>query len=229
MRKIALNFILIIFLFLFLFNNSSSCAELKPNETRFYRNDLVIKVFSAPPDDFKERKKWAFDISKPYLAQLPAKITVLYLTDDNKYLKSVSVSNSCIRAFMEKKLSKDKFLDCFKIELIDLTDYHEPQAKNDDIDYCELLNLMKSQELKELAFTYELSNKFDESINLYKQAFDLNSKDYIVAYKLATLFENKLDYKNALIYYKKTLEINPDFQDAKNKIDWIIKQYRGLI
>lgn len=197
------------------------------NKVYFYKNEVLIKSDILPPDNFDERKIWAFQLFKPYLKSYPSKITVFYNTQDELYKKAVSVSNIYIQSYLDKNISKENFIKSFRIELIDLKKEYSPVKTAIEPQQGDIARDINVEELKELAYTYKISGKYNEALRIYKQVSELNQYDYISTYWIGQIYQIQLDYKNALIYYKKTLDINPDFSSAKQELDWILSQNRG--
>ena len=68
----------------------------------------------------------------------------------------------------------------------------------------------ESHQLYQQACKLELQNKQEEAINLIKKAIDLSDSDAILYTKLAGLYADIGDYKNALGAYKAAIKLRPN-------------------
>ena len=86
---------------------------------------------------------------------------------------------------------------------------------------CDLVNQVQKNEAyyEDLASKYESSKSYDLAIQNYKMALTKGGDEYgICLSRLASLYLNKADYNQAIIYYKKHLANDPQDTYTLNEI-----------
>lgn len=69
-----------------------------------------------------------------------------------------------------------------------------------------------------LASLLAKNKEFDEAINHYQKAIQLAPQNFAYRINLARVYENMGDLENALAEYKTVYKINPESQEAKDKV-----------
>ena len=93
------------------------------------------------------------------------------------------------------------------------------------------LELLAQDKLKAEAYKFldealrlQSEGKYDEAIDQYVKAIEINSKDSRLHYNVGTAFQAKGDLEHAGRAYKKALEIDPLNEKAKSAIEFLTKQ-----
>ncbi len=93
------------------------------------------------------------------------------------------------------------------------------------------LELLAQDKLKAEAYKFldealklQSEGKYDEAIDQYVKAIEINSKDSKLHYNVGTAFQAKGDLEHAKRAYEKALEIDPKNDKARSAIDFLTKQ-----
>lgn len=74
------------------------------------------------------------------------------------------------------------------------------------------------------ALKLQTQGKYDEAINYYVKALEINPNDSKLHYNIGTAFQAKGDLEHAQQAYKKSLEVDPKNDKAKLALDLLIRQ-----
>lgn len=88
--------------------------------------------------------------------------------------------------------------------------------------------MVKIKEWIDKGSNYFDKGKFNEAINVYKKALDLEPKNVDVLIKIGLSYRHLEEYETAIDYYDKVLEIEPDNKTALNNIGYVM-EVRGEI
>lgn len=93
------------------------------------------------------------------------------------------------------------------------------------------LELVAQDKLKAEAYKFldealklQSEGKYDEAIDRYVKAVEIDSKDSRLHYNIGTAFQAKSDLEHAKKAYEKALEIDPKNEKARSAIDFLTKQ-----
>jgi len=101
----------------------------------------------------------------------------------------------------QKEEDEEKRTDFFKKSIINFKKSIEFKPKKDDL----------PEIYKNLGFIKKTIGDFDEAIDNYKKALEIDSANYIVMNNIADIFYETENYNSAIEYCGKALEINPRF------------------
>lgn len=76
----------------------------------------------------------------------------------------------------------------------------------------------------DIALKFQTENKYDEAIDSYVKAIQINQSDPKLHYNIGTAFQAKQDFEHAEAAYKKALEIDPNNEKAKAALELLTKQ-----
>ena len=82
----------------------------------------------------------------------------------------------------------------------------------------------QSSQFSNLALKLQSEGKYDEAIESYVKAIEINSNDAKLHYNVGTAFQAKEDFEHAEKAYKKSLEIDPNNEKAKSALELLSKQ-----
>lgn len=111
----------------------------------------------------------------------------------------------------------DNVFDFERPEVAELLIY--AYLKTNQINLAEsLLSSLKASSIEKSILTAAMlqqKGQILDAIAIYKKLLALNSKSCVIYQNLGDLYLNQLDYPNAETYFKKALEINPNFIESK--------------
>jgi tetratricopeptide (TPR) repeat protein len=73
---------------------------------------------------------------------------------------------------------------------------------------------------------YSMNNKFNEAIKYLNKAVEVKSENATLLLDLGILYEKNKDVDNAIITYKKVLELAPERYRAMNNLAWLLSEYK---
>lgn len=76
----------------------------------------------------------------------------------------------------------------------------------------------------EVAINLRKQKMYDDAIKNYKKAILVDPEDEVLYYNMARAFYEKGELEEALKYFKKSVEINPDFNEGKKAVAFIEKK-----
>jgi len=76
----------------------------------------------------------------------------------------------------------------------------------------------------EVAINLRKQKMYDEAIKNYKKAIIVDPEDEVLYYNMARAYYEKGELENALKYFKKSVELNPDFNEGKKAIQFVEKK-----
>ena len=79
-----------------------------------------------------------------------------------------------------------------------------------------------------LGIALRKQGKYSEALNAYEKALQYYDKDENIYYNIGRTFFEMKDYKKAYIYFKKALELNPTFKEAKEALKVVEKYANNL-
>lgn len=82
----------------------------------------------------------------------------------------------------------------------------------------------RSEEYSKSALKLQAEGKYDEAIEQYVKALEININDAKLNYNIGTAFQSKGDFEHAEKAYKKSLEIEPSNEKVKNALELLAKQ-----
>jgi tetratricopeptide (TPR) repeat protein len=82
--------------------------------------------------------------------------------------------------------------------------------------------MKKVDELVELGKFYFLNTKYDEAIEKYEEALELEPKDARIYYNLAIVYETMNMIDKAKHYFRLALELDECFTAAKEHLDKLV-------
>jgi len=83
-------------------------------------------------------------------------------------------------------------------------------------------NINKDDDLMDLGKFYFLNKKFENAKEMFLKALKAIPNDHEAAYNLGLCYEAMNDIENAIIFYKKTLEINKDCKLANDHLQKLV-------
>ncbi|HON19529.1 MAG TPA: tetratricopeptide repeat protein, partial [Salinivirgaceae bacterium] len=93
--------------------------------------------------------------------------------------------------------------------------------------YQQILNQIDSTALDPLfniGYIYQEQEKYSESIQYFSKATKYHPYEARVFYRLALSYEKLNQRDSAIVNYRRTLDVDPDFEEAFNAIDRLTRK-----
>jgi putative PEP-CTERM system TPR-repeat lipoprotein len=204
-------------------NNKKTQAEqtllqlINQEKQDIYHRLLLAKLWSEHPDKEKDVLKLLDEIA----AMAPDKPEALvfktaYLIKLQAYQKALELANKTDILFPKLALGKLLKGDVYLAEkkLDKALDMYQQAYKIQPIDKV----------LFTLADIMNAQGKLPDAIKLLNNALEKNSKNSAIQFKLATVYQQQNDYKQAETHYKAMLTEQPDNALGLNNLAWIYSQ-----
>lgn len=111
--------------------------------------------------------------------------------------------------------------DMWSLKMLGATHIQLGELEEAEKFYLEAMSVNKQDHevYRDLGLLYFYKGKPEEAEKLLKKASDMDPTDFLTTFYFGVMEEEKGDIKKALFYFEKVLEGNPDFEDAKDKVN----------
>jgi protein O-GlcNAc transferase len=157
---------------------------------------------------------------------------LLSLNSIDNYLENIYLNLDIGDYFFElKKYDKStiKYKKALEISILGTLNFHD---ENKFFELEELLRVKLYQSLIKKGIDLFNNKKYEESLDLYSEALDINSTDSEVYYRLGQCFYELKNNDLALKYLEKSLIIDPDYSESYRvlgDIYYSLNDYRNSI
>ena len=183
------------------------------------KQDTVIVLLSTnPPDSLEKQREEGFRHLKSYINTNLIKASVIWQKDNYSYGKMASISNIYIKDYLEKKITREKFIEFFELEDINPSKLHKNDIYKTEIKPVSDIFIKYSQILRQNADIYRDNRDFNSAIRIYNEAIELNPNDTLSFYWIGEIYKDQKQIDKAKEYYIKALSIDPNFKAADDEL-----------